>query len=140
MLELNPSLMLIVLIVFVGLIFYLNKVLYQPLLHFMDQRDLTLVKDLQEVTQLESNAEHLFEEANSILDKAKQEALTIRQTATNEANSEAAKLIEAKEAELEKAYEEFKRELEKEKEEVKNSILSQVPLIKEAIKAKFAKL
>ena len=140
MLELNPSLMLFVLVLFIGLIVYLNKVLYQPLLNFMDQRALTITKDLAEANSLESNASELLNEAKAILDSAKQEAVKIRQEAMQEANSEAKKLIEAKEAELEKAYEEFKKELEKEKDEVKNSILSQVPLIKEAIKAKFAKL
>jgi len=140
MLELIPSLMLIVLVLFVGLIVYLNKTLYQPIISFMDQRDLTIAKDLKEANELTAGAENLEQEANEILAKAKAEALEIRQSAAQEANSEAEKLISAKEAELEKAYNEFLKELEREKEEAKNAILSQVPLIKEALKAKFSRL
>jgi F-type H+-transporting ATPase subunit b len=140
MLELNPTLMALVLILFIGLIVYLNKALYEPLINFMDQRNLTIAKDLQEAESLTAGADNLESEANEILAKAKQEALSIRQSAAQEATQEADKLIRQKEAELEKAYEEFKAKLEQEKEEARNAILSQVPLIKEALKAKFSQL
>ncbi len=140
MLELIPSLMVIVLIVFLGLMFYLNKTLYQPLINFMDQRDITIAKDLEEVSKLSSDSASLEAEAKKILDDAKQEALQIRQKAMQEANTEADKLIAAKKAELETKQEEFMEELEKEKEELKAGILSQMPLIKETLKAKFSKL
>ena len=140
MLELNPMLMALVLVLFIGLIVYLNKALYEPIINFMDQRDLTIASDLKEAESLTAGADNLESEANEILAKAKQEALSIRQSAAQEANGEAAKLISAKEAELEKAYGEFKAKLEQEKEEAKSVILSEVPLIKEALKAKFSQL
>jgi len=140
MLELSPSLMLIVLLLFIGLIVYLNKALYQPIINFMDQRDMTIAKDHKESQQLSGNADTLHQEAYAILDSAKQEANDLRQAAIDEAKAEAQKLIDSKEAELEKAYEEFTLKLEQEREELKNGVLSQVPLIKEALKAKFAKL
>ncbi len=140
MLDLIPSLMLIVLLVFLGLIVYLNKALYQPLLNFMEQRDATILRDKTESEELSGNADSLKNEAAEILNSAKQEAIALKQAAIEEANSEAAKLISSKEAELEKAYEEFLKELEVKKEELKNSVLSQVPQFKETLKAKFSQL
>jgi len=140
MLDLIPSLMLIVLLLFIGLIVYLNKALYQPLINFMDERDATIAKDQKESQELTGSADSLKQEAEEILNSAKQEAIALKQAAIEKANSEAAKLISSKESELNKAYEEFLSKLEVEKEEVKTNLLSQVPLIKETLKAKFAQL
>jgi len=140
MLELSPSLMLIVLLLFIGLIVYLNKALYQPIINFMDQREMTIAKAAQESQQLSGTAEKLLQEANAILDKAKQEANALRQSAIDEAKAKSQELLTKKEEELERAYKEFTLELEKEKEELKNGLLSQIPLIKEALKAKFSQL
>ncbi len=140
MLELSPSLMLIVLLLFIGLIFYLNSALYQPVVNFMDQRDRTIAHDAKEAQSLSSNAEELKAQASAILEKAKQEANSLRHAASEEAKAESEKIIKSEEAELEKAYEEFTKKLEEEREELKNGILSQVPLIKESLKAKFAQM
>ncbi len=140
MLELVPSLMLIVLLLFIGLIVYLNSALYQPLINFMDQRDLTIQKDREESLKLSNSADELKKQAEEILNTAKQEANLLKQEAKSKAETEAQAMIEAKEAELEKAYIAFTQELEKEREEIKAGILSQVPLIKEALKAKFSQL
>ena len=140
MLELIPWLMGLVLIVFLGLIVFLNKTLYEPLINFMDQRDASIAKDLNEVNGLTGDTASLEQEAKKILENAKNEGAAIRQAAIEEANSESAKLIEAKKAELETKQKEFFTELEKEKEELSNSILSQLPLIKETLKAKFSQL
>ncbi len=140
MLELIPSLMLIVLLIFLGLIVYLSKVLYQPLINFMDQRDNTIAKDRVESETLTGDAKSLQDEAEAILSGAKQEAIALKQSALEEATSEAASKISSKEAELDKAYSEFLDKLEKEREELQNGLLSQIPLIKEALKAKFTQL
>jgi len=140
MLDLIPSLMLIVLLLFIGLIVYLNKALYQPLINFMDERDATIAKDQKESQELTGSADSLKQEAEEILNSAKQEAIALKQAAIEKANSEAAELISSKESELNKAYEEFLSKLEAQKEEVKSNLLSQVPLIKDALKAKFAQL
>ena len=140
MLDLIPSLMLVTAVVFIGLIVYLNKVLYEPLLNFMDQRDASISHDLQVANELTSQSEELENEAEEILNKAKQEATQIRQEAVNGAKAKAEELIKAKEAELEKAYSDFLNKLEEEKTEVENTLKSQIPLIKESIKAKFAQI
>ena len=140
MLTLSPSLMLIVLLLFIGLIVYLNKALYQPIINFMDQRDRTISASAEESQNLSGNVDELKSETTAILDSAKQEAMSLKQSALDEAKAKSEKLVGSKEAELEKAYEEFTKKLEVDKEELKNGILSQVPLIKEALKAKFSQL
>jgi len=140
MLELIPWLMAIVLLIFIGLIVFLNKTLYQPLINFMDQRDQTIAHDLSEVNGLTGDTASLEQEAKEILTNAKNEGAAIRQAAIDEANSESAKQIEAKKAELEAKQEKFFKELKSEKEELASSILSQLPLIKETLKAKFSQL
>lgn len=140
MLELVPSLMLVMLLVFLGLIVYLNGALYRPLLSFMDQRDARIAKDREESQKLTSSADELQRQAEEILKKAKQEANELKLNAKNEVEAKAQEMVSAKEAELEQAYATFTQELESEKEEIKNGVLSQIPLIKEALKAKFAQL
>ena len=106
----------------------------------MDQRDLTIAKDREESQKLTSNADALKREAEEILSSAKQEANQLKQEGKREVEAEAEAMIKAKEAELEKAYASFVQSLQKEREEIKNGILSQIPLIKEALKAKFSQL
>jgi len=48
--------------------------------------------------------------------------------------------MEAKRAELAKAYDEFDASLGVQREQMRNALLSQLPLFKEAVKAKFAQI
>jgi len=52
----------------------------------------------------------------------------------------AASKVEAKQKELNTKYENFVEKLASDKENLKNSLLSQMPLFKESLKAKFSKL
>jgi len=52
----------------------------------------------------------------------------------------AASKVETKQNELDTEYNKFVEKLNSEKENLKNSLLSQMPLFKESLKAKFSKL
>ena len=52
----------------------------------------------------------------------------------------AASRIETKQNELETEYNKFVEKLNSDRENLKNSLLSQMPLFKESLKAKFSKL
>jgi F-type H+-transporting ATPase subunit b len=52
----------------------------------------------------------------------------------------AASKVETKQSELDKEYGSFIEKLASDKESLKNSLLSQMPLFKESLKAKFSKL
>lgn len=140
MLDIHVSLMLFVLVLFLALLVVLNRMLYSPLLKFMDDRDSSIAKDLNAAKSLSGNSEALYAEADSILDEARSKASEIRQKAIDESKVLAESKAESKRSDLDKEYISFMENLDSEKENLKNSLLSQIPLYKESIKAKFSKL
>jgi len=140
MLDIHVPLMLFVLVLFLTLLVVLNRMLFQPLLKFMDDRDRTIAKDLEAVKGLSGNSDELNAKAEENISNAKSEAAAIRQKAIEDEKALAASKIETKQSELDKAYAEFAGKLAQEKENLKNELLSQMPLFKESLKAKFSKL
>ena len=140
MLDIHLSLMLVVLAIFFLLLVLLNQILYKPLLSFMDERDKSIAKDLKAAKSLSGNSEELHAEAERIMDEARSKGNEIRQSAIAEAKELAEKRAEEKKIELDKEYQAFIEKLEGEKETLKNTLLSQMPLYKESLKAKFSKL
>ncbi|SFV61536.1 ATP synthase F0 sector subunit b' [hydrothermal vent metagenome] len=106
----------------------------------MDDRDNSIAKDLNAAKSLSGNSEALYAEADSILDEARSKASEIRQKAIDESKVLAESKAESKRSDLDKEYISFMENLDSEKENLKNSLLSQIPLYKESIKAKFSKL
>ncbi len=140
MLDLYPSLMFIVLLIFLFLLYQLTNKLYQPLLKFMDSRDEAIASDLKSAENLGSDADELLSEAKGILDDAKAKATKMRQDAIEEFKAKNTMALAKRQKELEAEYEKFEKELAQKREELKNSVLSQMPLIKESLKAKFAQI
>jgi len=140
MLDIDLSLMLFVLALFLILLAVLNQILYKPLLKFMDDRDSSIAKDLESAKSLSGNSQALHDEADGILNDAKAEAGVIRQNAINEAKEVAESRAEAKQNELNKEYDSFIEKLVADKETLRSSLLSQMPLFKESLKAKFSRL
>ena len=140
MLDLHLSLMLFVLILFLTLLVLLNNMLFKPLVKFMDDRDTSIAKDLEAAKGLSGNTDELNAKAADILSDAKNEAATIRQKAIDDEKTLAASKVETKQNEIDKEYEGFVVKLASEKETLKNELLSQMPLFKESLKAKFSKL
>ncbi len=140
MLDIHVPLMLFVLALFLTLLVVLNRMLFQPLLKFMDDRDRSIAKDLEAAKGMSGNSEELNAKAEENISHAKNEAAAIRQKAVEEEKALAASKVESKQQELDKAYEEFAQKLAEEKETLKNALLSQMPLFKESLKAKFSKL
>jgi len=140
MLDISVPLMLFDLVLFLTLLVVLNRMLYKPLLKFMDDRDSSIAKDLEYAKSLSGNSQELHDEADGILNDAKAEAGAIRQSAIDEAKVLAESRAEAKQNELNREYASFIEKLEEEKETLRSSLLSQMPLFKESLKAKFSKL
>ena len=84
--------------------------------------------------------DRLNAKADEIISNAKNEAAGIRQKAIDDQKTLAASKIESKQNELETEYNTFVEKLNSDKENLKNSLLSQMPLFKESLKAKFSKL
>jgi len=140
MLDLHLPLMLFVLVLFLTLLVLLNNMLFKPLVKFMDDRDASIAKDLEAAKNVSSNTDELNAKADAIISEAKNEAATIRQKAIDDQKTLAASKVEMKQKEIEKVYEAFIKKLALEKENLKNELLSQMPLFKESLKAKFSKL
>ena len=140
MLDISGGLLVASAVIFLIVLVILNKWLYKPLIKFMDDRDASIKKDLENVTKNSSDVDGFYKEADDIASKARAEAQAIREKAINEAKKLAEAKISSKKEELERSYNEFLASLEEEKTGLKNSLLSQVPLFKESLKAKFSQL
>ncbi len=140
MLDISPGLLLLVTVIFIFLIFTLNKILYKPLLTFMHNRDESIKNDLEEAKKNSSNVSHFEAEAESIIKNAKNEAYKIREEAINSAKAKAHEKIEAKKVVLEKAYETFLNELSKEKDELNSKLNSELPVFKDSLKTKLSQI
>ena len=140
MLDINPILLLVTFVVFVSLIAVLNSWLYNPLFSFMTKRDEDIKKDLDKVGSNDDEITALNEKAQSIVNNAKLEAAALREKVIADAKELAESKLEAKRAELASEYLEFEQSLAESKNELTSDLMSQVPVFKEAVKAKFSQI
>ena len=140
MLDINPILLLVTFVVFVSLIAVLNSWLYNPLFGFMSKRDEDIKKDLDKVGSNDDEINTLNAKAESIVMNAKLEAAALREKVIADAKELAESKLEAKRAELASEYLEFEQTLAKSKDELTSDLMSQVPVFKEAVKAKFSQI
>jgi F-type H+-transporting ATPase subunit b len=140
MLDLNPGLMLFVLVIFFSLLFLLNQMLYKPLLKFMDDRDKSIADDLKNAKEMAGNSGELNAKADAIIADAKAEANAVREKAVNEAKALAESKIESKNQELDTKYQAFEDKLSKERAELEKSLADSLPLFKESLKTKMSNL
>jgi len=140
MLDINPILLFSTMVVFGILIAILNSSLYNPLFSFMTKRDNDIKNDLDKVGSNDDDINTLHNEAKKIVIDAKLEAATLREKVLSDAKALADSKIESKRVELANEYAEFEQALVNEREQLKTKLLSQVPLFKEAVKAKFSQI
>ena len=140
MLDINPTLLGITIVVFVTMIAVLNAWLYKPMLSFMQTRDENLKNDLAKAGNNDSDIALLNAKAQEIIDEAKAEAAALRQKVLEDAKLLAQSKIEAKREELDANYAKFEVALTEEKTALKNSLVSQAPQFNDALKAKFSQI
>jgi F-type H+-transporting ATPase subunit b len=140
MLDINPLLLSITIVVFLILIAVLNSLLFKPLFNYMNERDASIKNDLDRVGNNDAEIAELTAQAHKIVNDAKLEAAALREKVIAEAKELAESKIEAKRAELAKDKAEFEKSLAQSRENLKSSLLSQLPLYKEAVKAKFSQI
>jgi len=138
MLDIIPVLLLVTGTVFLILLVILNKTLYKPLLAFIDNRNNSINRDLENAGKNASDVVAHYQEVEVILSEGKIEAGKIREAALNEAKEKAVKRVEQKKNDLEAQSAVFFKALEAEKNEFKNGLLAQMPLLKESIVAKLS--
>ncbi|MBX7490076.1 F0F1 ATP synthase subunit B' [Helicobacter turcicus] len=136
----TPWVMALVFVIFLILVYLLDRILYKPLLGFMDMRDASIKKDSKGIEGNAADIEVLKKEADNILQKAREEAALIKSKAQDNAKQIAEVRISDKKNELTQKYSAFMASLEDEKEKLKASLRSEVPLFKESLQAKLGKL
>jgi len=140
MLDINPILLLATFVVFLSLIAVLNSWLYNPLFSFMNKRDEDIKKDLERVGSNDDEINELNSKAQSIIMNAKLEAAALREKVIADAKELADSKLEAKRAELANEYLEFEQSLAKSKEQLTSDLMTQVPVFKKAVEAKFSQI
>jgi len=106
----------------------------------MKKRDEDIKKDLKKVGSNDDEINELHAKAESIITNAKLEAAALREKVITDAKELADSKLEAKRAELAREYLEFEQSLAKSREQLTSDLKSQVPLFKEAVKAKFSQI
>ncbi len=140
MLDINPILLLVTFVVFLSLIAVLNSWLYNPLFSFMNKRDEDIKRDLEKVGSNDDEINELSSKAESIIMNAKLETAALREKVIADAKELADSKLEAKRAELASEYLEFEQSLAKSKEQLTSDLMTQVPVFKKAVEAKFSQI
>ena len=140
MLDIIPALLLVTGTVFLVLLILLNKTLYKPLLEFIDNRNNSINRDLENAGKNASDVVAYYQEIETILSEGKLEAAKIREAAINEANDKAMKRIEQKKNDIEAQNVAFLNALESEKDEFKKGLMAKMPLFKESIHVKLSSI
>ena len=140
MLDINPILLIATLIVFLTLIAVLNNWLYNPLFAYMKKRDEDIKKDLLKVGNNDDEINELNSKAQLIINNAKIDVTALREKVVADAKELADSKLEAKRAELASQYLEFEKSLSESREQLISDLKLQMPLFKEAVKAKFSQL
>jgi len=140
MLDIVPELLLVTGVVFLVLMFLLNKILYKPLLNFMENRDKSIARDLEGAGKNNNDVLAYKEEAQKIIMDAKSKAGKIRESALLDAKESALKKTQEKKSQLEEEYKKFSKMLSSQRDELKTALLERMPVLKDSIATKLSKI
>jgi len=140
MLDLHLDLILITFVSFIVLIFALNRLLYRPLIAFMDKRETLIADDMKNAKRNIEAIESAGNQSNDILKKARDEAQEIKQNAIKEATETQTNEINALKDKLETEYSQFIENLNNQKQDYKKELLAKIPAISDHLKNKLSQL
>ncbi len=93
MVELNVYEIIMQMINFLILVYILKRILYKPLLSFLDEREKTIKNALERSREERKQAEEYLKKQQELLDTAKKEALQIKYEAEHSGKREREKII-----------------------------------------------
>ena len=140
MLSIDLQLLLTTVIIFLCLIFVLNRILYRPILAFIDNRNSSITSDEQTLQKQSDDTKSYKEEAENILAQARVKIGEIKNKAVEEANLIAQKKIAQTKATLEEDYKSFLVDLEQENQKLKSDLLLKMPEFKATLNSKLSNL
>ena len=140
MLEIDPKLLGITVVVFLVMIYLLNVILYKPILSFVDNRNESIANEEKELSKYGYDTKKYEEECAAILASARDEVSKLKAAAIQSANELSKSKIDAERARLEADYKEFEAGLKTEQEALKVALSDNLPIIKTEIKSVLSKL
>nr|WP_321431578.1 F0F1 ATP synthase subunit B' [uncultured Campylobacter sp.] len=140
MLEIDPKLLGITVVVFLVMIYLLNVILYKPILSFVDSRNESIANEEKELLKYGNDTKKYEEECAAILASARDEVSKLKAAAIQSANEASKSKIDAERARLEADYKEFEAGLKTEQEALKVALSDNLPIIKTEIKSVLSKL
>jgi F-type H+-transporting ATPase subunit b len=136
MLDISLGMLIFVAVLFLGLIYLLNEMLYKPLLAFMDKREKSIRDDLAMADKNDDDIQKDLEDANAKISVAKVEAAKIREDAMAKAKEAASKALSEGKESFESKYVSFVNKLSKDQVALKKSISLNLPSYQDGISAK----
>ena len=140
MLDINLGLLIFTAVIFLALIYFLNNILYQPLLGFIQKREDLIKSDLDNIAQDGGDVANSLEKANSLISDAKGEAAKIRESAVTKAKDIAAKELEVAQSAIEEKYDAFVKELSVERATLKTDLGSNLSTYQNSLQSKLKKI
>jgi len=136
MLDINLGLLIFTAVVFFALIYFLNNILYQPLLGFIQKREDLIKSDLENIEQNSGDVEASLAKANELISDAKSEAAKIRESAITKAKEAASKELEMAQSAIEEKYNAFVQELAGERKTLKTDLVGNLSTYQDALQSK----
>lgn len=140
MLHIDPPLLLITLVIFLGLIFVLNSILYKPLLGFIDDRNKSIKNDEESVSKNASDTGNYEAQIEKIIGDARAEAQAKKHAAVSEAKERAATKVAIKKESLEADFDSFMAGLADRKAELKSNLTAKIPELKSTLAGSLSKM
>ena len=140
MLQIDPPLLLITLVIFLGLIFVLNSILYKPLLGFIDDRNKSIKNDEESVSKNASDTGNYEAQIEKIIGDARAEAQAKKHAALSEAKERAATKVAIKKESLEADFDSFMAGLVDRKAELKSNLTAKIPELKSTLAGSLSKM
>lgn len=140
MLHIDPPLLLITLVIFLGLIFVLNSILYKPLLGFIDDRNESIKNDEESVSKNASDTGNYEAQIEKIIGDARAEAQAKKHAALSEAKERAATKVAIKKESLEADFDSFMAGLADRKAELKSNLTAKIPELKSTLAGSLSKM
>ncbi|WP_086286632.1 MULTISPECIES: FoF1 ATP synthase subunit B' [Campylobacter] len=140
MLQIDPPLLLITLVIFLGLIFVLNSILYKPLLGFIDDRNKSIKNDEESVSKNASDTGNYEAQIEKIIGDARAEAQAKKHAALSEAKERAATKVAIKKESLEADFDSFMAGLADRKAELKSNLTAKIPELKSTLSGSLSKM
>lgn len=136
----EPWLMLLVFAVFIITMLLLNTWLFKPMLGFMDERESLLRKDMDSVSDNNSEIQEIEGKIQAILADAKSQASKIIESATNEAKADYDAKITRKQQEMQQKMSDFRADLESQKAQIKKELLADLSVFESALKSRIQQI